>query len=199
MASSIASNYSAYLQSQEFLLARYNGDFPLDIVLALNDFGAILQTAEEYALWCFQRGQFQLARIDEARCFYYTGIGKYLIIYDAEKSRKRVRFSLAHELAHIVLEHLNDEITSLSRGGLPDFIYYQMEAEANTFAGNLLAPPALIGEYEKLTGRMNADVIARAFDLSSQAAERRLSDYNLWKTAPRKKFESAIIRKFWRI
>ena len=59
---------------------------------------------------------------------------KPFILYNNEKPTERKRFNIAHEIAHIWLEHQNNTD--------------QNEAEANFFAAYLLAPTPLIIEYD---------------------------------------------------
>lgn len=54
-----------------------------------------------------------------------------VIFYNDQRSRERIRFTLAHELAHLVLEH-------------PDEKSDELEGEADIFANYLLAPAPLI-------------------------------------------------------
>lgn len=54
-----------------------------------------------------------------------------VIFYNDQRPRERIRFTLAHELAHLVLEHPDEESDEL-------------EGEADIFANYLLAPAPLI-------------------------------------------------------
>jgi len=61
---------------------------------------------------------------------FYAKIGnRYTVFYNDSAPETRVRFSLAHELAHIVLEHLEESDDA--------------EVEANFFASYILAPAPL--------------------------------------------------------
>lgn len=70
----------------------------------------------------------------------------YTIIYnDFCSSTNRIRWTLAHELGHIVLNHHSDfEETRLSRGGLSEAAYRVLDAEADAFAAELLAPTIVL-------------------------------------------------------
>lgn len=89
--------------------------------------------------------------------------GKNMVIaYNDEKPALRIRFSLAHELGHHVLGHLNE-----SR---------ENEMEANYFASCLLAPRMAIHYCHCL----NALDVARLFQLSDEASRIAYEDYQIW-------------------
>lgn len=69
------------------------------------------------------------------------------IFYNEKKAKRRVRFSLMHELGHIVLDT-------------------QDEAEANNFASNILAPSMAV----YYSGLMNIREISNLFDISLECA-----------------------------
>lgn len=72
----------------------------------------------------------------------YKFRGKYLIIYnDTILTEERQRFTLAHELGHIICGHF-ELIEDLMH--LPDYKHEILEKEANAFASELLAPTSLL-------------------------------------------------------
>ena len=86
---------------------------------------------------------------------------RFLIIYNSKiYSIARIRFSVAHELGHIFLNHFSSNCSNLSEKE-----YSVYEAEANTFANELLIPPSLLNESA------SADEIYKHFDVSKQAAQ----------------------------
>lgn len=85
------------------------------------------------------------------------------IYYNDEVIRQRVRFSLIHELGHIMLQHTIERSPS-------------EEQEANIFASYFLAPRMAV-HYSKCKNA--ADVIKR-FDLSEKAANIAYNDYCKW-------------------
>ena len=87
---------------------------------------------------------------------------QWYIFYDDTKSRERIRFTIMHEIGHIVLEHT--EHSELA------------ESEANFFAKYSLAPPPLVNKI-KPEDYMD---IAEAFDLSQECAYYAMSFYNKW-------------------
>lgn len=78
----------------------------------------------------------------EARTVIQRGTNTYIIGYDERiVNQQRIRWTLAHEIGHIVLGHLDQyEATALTRGGLTDKQYGVLEVEAHWFAAELLAP-----------------------------------------------------------
>lgn len=90
--------------------------------------------------------------------------GLFIILYDEDDSIHRQRWGIAHELGHIYLEHDSDE-------GL-------QEIEANFFAAQLLMPEIIIRYANKLHGRFSADDISTYFDVSPEAAQKRITTLN---------------------
>lgn len=117
--------------------------------------------------------------LQDGRTYYDPNRDLYLIVYNEDKPINRTRFTLAHEFGHIMLHHLTDKRTEIDRGGLSNTIYYRMEGEANSFAGNLLVPPIII--YAKYKNAINPEKIANDFNLSFSAVQDyRLADYTYW-------------------
>lgn len=79
--------------------------------------------------------------------------GNYEIWYNDTLDTTKVRFTLAHELGHILLGHEKDDEVS--------------RKEASCFARNLLIPTPVIDEL----GIVTAHDIASVFDVSAQMAE----------------------------
>jgi ribosomal protein S14 len=82
------------------------------------------------------------------------------VYYNDSKSKGRIRFSLMHELGHIILDT-------------------DIEKDADTFSSNILAPRMAI-HYSKCK---NAEDVVRNFDLSRQAAKVAFDDYLGWRYA----------------
>lgn len=85
------------------------------------------------------------------------------IMYRKDVSEERQRFTLAHELGHIILEHISfDGSTSQYSGG-------SQEKEANAFAGALLVPSKDIKAFMK-NGDKNLEDIIRRYQVSKEVA-----------------------------
>lgn len=86
-------------------------------------------------------------------CFYKNGTP--IIIVDTNQALSRRRFTIAHEIGHIVLHQyelsrnafVDKKITILHRDTKSSSGKYQAEVEANQFAAALLMPQQLIYRY----------------------------------------------------
>lgn len=90
------------------------------------------------------------------------GVFRYIIYYNDKMPPHRVRFTIMHEIGHIVLDHT--EHSDLA------------ESEANHFAKYALAPPPLV-HYLKIEDYMD---LAEKFDLSQQCAFYLMRYYFKW-------------------
>lgn len=192
MTATIKKYLNAFEKSQQVLNQLRILTFPIDIFSVLKDAGIFVETVSEFKAH-FPSNKTQ---IRDARCYYYVEANEYLILYNENVNEYRIRFSLAHELGHIVLGHLNEEITELSRGGLDDITYYKMEGEANVFAGNFLAPPIIINE---IVGNDFYDtrLLMKTFALSEPSLnEYRKRDFILWQFIPMLPEEKQIISRY---
>jgi len=92
-----------------------------------------------------------------------NGIDSFFIYYnDKIKTVGRIRFTLAHELGHIVLKHTQESELA--------------EAEADCFAGYLLAPPELI----HLIQPEDYFDVRDSFFLSKNCASNAFNRYKAW-------------------
>ena len=90
---------------------------------------------------------------------YYNPVQQQIFIYidDVGCKRERQRFSLAHELMHIILGHTEQN--------------EENEAEANFGASYLLAPTSLTLVNPNNYILLNPAFVEQAFEVSAQAAE----------------------------
>ena len=119
---------------------------------------------------------------EDACTDYHAGKNKYIIYYnDLDKNRfmtYRYRWSIAHELGHVVLGHHKDaQKTRIYRSSLSDAEYTQMEFEADTFAAYLLVPHILLD----MKGIRSPRGIANTCKISNSAADARYEEYVTWK------------------
>lgn len=101
----------------------------------------------------------------------------YTIAYnDTIKVESRIRFTIMHEIGHIVLGHLDDfDETILRRSLLTEEQYSVLEKEANAFSRNFLAPAPLVIEMKREWGDVYSTDIQKTFNISRAAAQIRLS------------------------
>ncbi len=95
----------------------------------------------------------------------------------------RTRFSLMHELGHIVMNHKGDNDHN--------------EQDANFFASNLLAPRIAIHYSQCRTIKS----LSRAFEISHEAAEYALKDYARWHNVAQHRMsalDKAMYKHFYR-
>lgn len=84
-------------------------------------------------------------RTKDGIVIYSPTTDEYSIIYnDTMRNQDRIRWTIAHEIGHIVLNHLSSSQTSLLRNELSDSKYSSYEKEADCFAGILMAPPIIL-------------------------------------------------------
>lgn len=119
----------------------------------------------------------------------------YLIVYDErECNDQRIRWTLAHEIGHIVLGHLVEfESTSYNRRGLTEEEYGVLEVEAHWFAADLLAPKTIIRRFDFEDKSQGISLIC---DISKNAADKRLKEIKR-RDLSYYKHESAIFRNFF--
>lgn len=86
----------------------------------------------------------------------------WAIYYNDKMPKQRIRFTIMHELGHIILDH--SEHSDLA------------ESEANYFAKYALAPPPLIRQFPI----EDYIELARVFDLSTKCAFWSMQKYNKW-------------------
>lgn len=96
--------------------------------------------------------------------------GAPAILFDSDRSPRRIRFTVAHEIGHLVLGHVRPgERTTVNRE--PSSEDSPTELAANVFAGCLLAPTCVV----RALGLRTAEEIARACNVSTSAAEFRVA------------------------
>lgn len=105
-------------------------------------------------------------------CGYTTIVrDKAFIVIDPKMSLQRKRFTLAHEVGHILLGHVGRY--QLVARGEPDPKDNPVEQEANVFASRLLAPACVLWGCKI----KNPGEIARLCGISLTAAEYRFERY----------------------
>lgn len=96
----------------------------------------------------------------------------YGILYNSVLPRTRARFTIAHELGHIVLQHKFDEemiYESYNRNRLD-----WREKEANSFAAYLLMPQNMLKSELKDITSVKITELAHKFYVSEEALRNRL-------------------------
>lgn len=99
--------------------------------------------------------------------------GQHLVILNSAHARTRQQNSLAHELAHLILNHRPARTTVSDEGYLfCDRYDAEQEEEANWLAGALLLPrEGLLDDYRRTR---SSTMIAREFGVSTKLVDWRL-------------------------
>lgn len=99
---------------------------------------------------------------------------RYIIFYDDTQLPARIRFTLAHELGHIILEsgfsRTAEGVVYTTRNNEPNKKDKPEETAANMFAARLLAPSCVLHELKLFT----AEEIAQYCAISKTVAEFKL-------------------------
>lgn len=139
-------------------LQNYDGRYPqIDIFHIIQNHPEIkMHTFTEVALRLgITVGEFvtEFSESDMGYTVYDKANGRWLLFYNDTKCDTTIRFTIAHELGHIVMKHIEDNSIT--------------DREANCFARNLLCPVPLREEL----GLKTPDDYCSAFDISDVMAK----------------------------
>ncbi|MFA5565088.1 MAG: ImmA/IrrE family metallo-endopeptidase [Acidimicrobiia bacterium] len=105
--------------------------------------------------------------------------GSFTVFLPINTSYRRDRFTIAHELGHLVLHYPHAEETKAYRR----YGQSRQETEANAFAGALLMPEKAFRdfwyEHRHLTHDARLDAVVRQFQVSKSAADVRRQVLNV--------------------
>lgn len=127
--------------------------FPIDCIGILCHYGYTVLTYTEISRKSKELYELCMKFSNDS---FHDGVNK-LIAYNSKMPWERSRFSLMHELGHIILGHSGETEAN--------------EAEANFFAGQILAPAAAVRKL----GCSSSDQIHDIFRISYMAANYALS------------------------
>lgn len=103
--------------------------------------------------------------------------GTIVIEYDASQHEHRTRFTIAHELGHYILGHLEEK--TLYRDANKNFNidnFDLKEAAANKYAAELLMPKEKLEWLIFTKGITDIDQLSNMFNVSSMALSYRLKN-----------------------
>lgn len=110
----------------------------------------------------------------EAQCEKSDGFstlyaGNYYIFYNSNMTIGRIRFTIAHEIGHILFGHLKTHGSFTTKNREPNPTDAPEEQMANVFASRLLAPACVLNALDATT----PEQIAALCDISLQSATYR--------------------------
>jgi Zn-dependent peptidase ImmA (M78 family)/RNA polymerase subunit RPABC4/transcription elongation factor Spt4 len=159
--------------AHEFLLEDNITSFPIDPFTIIDNYKWGLITYTELA----EKHRVSITQVvkayqsEDGFTVYDSGVNYTIAYNDTIRSEGRIRFTLMHEIGHILLTHFVDfKETILMRSSLSGEKYNILERETNVFARNTLSPFIVVDEL-KLTSK--ADIIYY-FRISQKAADTRL-------------------------
>lgn len=157
-------------------------------IVKVGDIAVDLKMTHEYVLT-------KLIKTNDGVSLYCDCLNQYKIVYNEKvRSQGRIKWTIMHEIGHIVLGHLSDyKHAIIARGGLEEKEYDALEKEADLFAGLVLAPPIVMLDLN-ITSKQK---IIEFCKLSEEAAGYRLEFFNKWKVSNWKTNQNFNIRKLF--
>ena len=189
-------SYENYKKSRnaawEILLACGVDALPVDLNAVLRNLGVRVYAYSRAAELLEDTGLAEVAELVSGLTFY---VREYpVILYNDAETPQRIRFTIGHELGHIVLGYVRPgEYTRQNREPQPGDD--PMEQAANRFAADLLSPACVLWGLDL----HRAEDIARVCKISIQAAQFRAERMEI--LYQRNKFflhplERAVYRQF---
>ncbi len=134
----------------------------------------------------------------EGRCvrFHEENNDYYLIVYDKNVSNpNRIRWTIAHELGHIILGHLAYDELLNNDGSFNENKYAVLEREAHQFAAELLSPAWVIEEFKE--GNEQIELVETICQITHIAAEKRINSIMDYST--RNDYMFPVLRNFFHV
>lgn len=155
------------LTAPDVLRAHWDGKLPVDLCAIAERMGLELRLVEGF------EGSGQIERLEPPR--------KALITINANESHVRRRFTLAHEIGHYALGHL-ERFPSLPRDTPEEFSASSkslVERQANDFAARLLMPESIVKHLITEHDITRVEDLAREFGVSQVAMAYRLKNIGI--------------------
>lgn len=146
-------NYS-YLEvtniAYNFLSSLNKYELPVDIIEILSSFSNVLVFS--YSEWAKRNNMTfsevtEFAKSEDGCTSFDPKTGRFIVLYNnLIRNSGRIRFTLAHEMGHIILNHFDSKssVTTICRNNF-DFIEdVRAEREADMFAAEFLIPSCFV-------------------------------------------------------
>lgn len=118
--------------------------------------------------------------------------GRYIIFYNQNDYKPRVRFSILHEFGHYKFQH--------KLGKCSEEEYRRAEVEANCFAAQILMPEQVLIELNNRGALITVDFLVKNFGVSEEAAKKRIDTMGKinyeWRSNDEKIFDESILFKY---
>lgn len=166
-------NYLNYKQARdaawEMLMDCNVTELPVDVVKICRHYGWRITNYRSGWKAIEALGLTELTKQTDGFCVYSGG--NYYIFYDDSKPKPRQRFTIAHEIGHIMLGHIGDrQCTRINRE--PSAEDAPEETQANQFAARILAPAWVLHSIHALTPAEIADVCEISMTSATFRSER---------------------------
>lgn len=152
----------------DLILAHWDGNLPVNVEAIARQIG--IQVIPAFGMEGGESGRISRGHDDS-----------YVIEYDASQARVRQRFTVAHELGHFALGHL--ERGQREFRDKPEHFMSQVaqprEAAANNFAAKLLMPERILKYVIEEKRVTDVPSLANIFDVSKAAMTYRLRNLGI--------------------
>lgn len=181
------------------LLENQISELPVKVTKIAKHYGCRVRSYEKSEPFLKELDLWNQTQITDAFTLWYEN--KHLIFYNQQNPDTRIRFSIAHELGHILIGHKfqtvhGEQITFINRE--PAKTDSPQEKEANMFASRLLAPACVLNALNAYT----PETISYLCNISLQSATFRsermhkLNSRQLYLTSPLEKQVFKLFKNF---
>ncbi len=155
------------LAAEKLLLRHWDMKIPVDVFAIAEKQGARVEPSEELV----REGLSGKVCIND---------GDAIIYYNPQEPSVRQRFTVAHELGHLVLGHVHGG--ECHRDPTKNYnlqVFDPNERDANVFAAHLMMPPAAVRIAVNRMKGVSLEKLARLFGVSQKAMEIRLKSMGI--------------------
>ena len=164
-------------------------DFPVNTKRIVKEWSDITVHSFQYA----KKHGIDIEAFGSEAAVIHCKHGRYIIFYNQDDYRPRVKFSILHEFGHYYSGH---ELKKY----INDAEYERVEVEANCFAAQILMPEQILNELKRRGAVITVDFLKKHFGVSEEAAQKRIetmgkTNYG-WRTADERIFDETILFKY---